>query len=241
MTGGVAERLAGVRSRIDAACGRVGREPSEIGIVAVGKTFGPAEVAGAAGCGLTIIGENRVQEARGKIPLCPGNLEWHMIGHLQRNKVRLAVRLFEMIHSVDSEQLLEAVDSECGVAGKVMPVLLEVNVSGEGSKFGLKVADVPELLVRSRTLMNVDIEGLMTMPPFTADAEGARPFFRKLRELRDEWRELSGVLLESLSMGMSRDFEIAIEEGATWIRLGSVLFGSRKRVIAPGASAASPQ
>lgn len=223
----LAEKLDAIRVRIEGACGRAGREPDEIGLLAAAKKRSPEEVDGAADAGITTIGENRVQEAREKIPLCSGRLEWHMIGHLQSNKVREAVRLFSMIHSVDSSKLLGAIDSACDAAGKTMPVCLEVNVSGESSKFGLAPDDVPGLLDMSTGLMSVDVVGLMTMPPFTVDPEGARPYFRRLRELRDEWAASSGVELRELSIGMSNDFEVAIEEGATWIRLGTVLFGDR--------------
>lgn len=222
-----AERLEEVRKRIKAACGRAGRDPGDVSILAAAKTFGPDNIREAAESGLTVIGENRVQEARQKIPLCPGHLKWHMIGHLQRNKAREAVQLFSMIHSVDSWRLLEAINSACEVTGNVMPVCLEVNVSGESSKFGLAPDEVPGLFEQCGRFMNIDVIGLMTIPPFTKDAQGARPFFRRLRELRDEWQKGCGVCLEQLSIGMSNDFEVAIEEGATWIRLGTVLFGER--------------
>jgi pyridoxal phosphate enzyme (YggS family) len=150
-----------------------------------------------------------------------------MIGHLQRNKVKDAVQLFKMIHSVDSLRLLETINETSKAAGVRMPVCLEVNVSGEGSKFGMKPDELIPVLEYSNKFMNVDVEGLMTIPPFTADPRDARPFFRTLRELRDKCREKTGFSLDQLSMGMSGDFEIAVEEGATWIRLGSVLLGER--------------
>jgi len=222
-----AERLAEVRERVASACARAGRDVGEVTILPVGKTHGPPKIAEAAEAGVAVIGENRVQEALQKIPMCPWHLEWHMIGHLQRNKARHAVRLFTMIHSVDSPRLLETVDMACREEGKTMPVCLEVNVSGESAKFGLAPREVPPMLDRCGSLMNVDVVGLMTMPPFTEDPEDARPVFQRLRELRDVWREQSGFALDELSMGMSHDFEVAIEAGATWIRLGSVLFGAR--------------
>lgn len=178
--------------------------------------------------GFDVFGESRVQEARQKIPLCPGGLTWHMIGHIQRNKARDVVRLFSVVHSVDSVRLLEALDAAAAAEGKTLPVFLEVNVSGEGSKFGLPPAEMPAVLERSATLMNLDVAGLMTIPPFTPDPEDARVHFARLRELRDEWRSASGFPLEELSMGMSHDFEVAIEEGATWVRLGTILFGARE-------------
>jgi len=222
-----AERVEDVRRRVEVACRRAGREPAAVTIVAVSKTFGPEEVRQAADCGLNVLGESKVQEAAQKIPLCPGQLEWHMVGHLQRNKVGLAVKLFKRIHSVDSARLLEAVNAACREEGCVMPVLIEVNVSGERSKFGLPPAEVPALLEQSSRLMNVSVAGLMTVPPFEPEPEAARPFFRRLRECRDAWRASTGFELPELSMGMSHDFEVAIEEGATWVRIGTAIFGSR--------------
>ncbi len=209
------------------ACARAGRDRSEVAMLAVSKRFGPERVREAAEAGLTLFGENRVQEAKQKIPLCPGHLEWHMIGHLQRNKVRDTVQLFEMIHSVDSLRLLETIEEVSERAGRTLPVCLEVNVSGESSKFGMPPEDLPGVLEASTRMMHVDVIGLMTMPPFTEEAEGARPHFARLRELRDACRDGLGFDLPELSMGMSHDFEVAIEEGATWIRLGSVVFGKR--------------
>jgi pyridoxal phosphate enzyme (YggS family) len=195
--------------------------------VAVSKRHGPDAVRALAESGVDVFGESRVQEAKQKIPLCPMGLTWHMIGHIQRNKVRDVAGLFSYVHSVDSLRLLEALDPAAAEAGKTLPVLLEVNVSGEGSKFGFAPDEVPAVLERCQSLMNLDVSGVMTMAPFTPEAEDARPHFARLRELRDAWRAESGFPLEELSMGMSHDFEIAIEEGATWIRLGTILFGAR--------------
>ena len=228
---GMSDRLGEIRKRIEAACGRVGRDPQGVSVLAVAKKFGPDEVREAAECGLTVIGESRVQEAKQKIPLCPGSLQWHFIGHLQRNKVRDAVQWFTMIHAVDSWKLLETINEACQTLGRVMPVCLEVNVSGERSKFGLPPEEVTAVLQRCGSLVNVDIVGLMTIPPFTEDPEDARPFFRRLRELRDAWASGGDLPLRELSMGMSNDFEIAIEEGATWIRVGTLLFGDRARKL----------
>lgn len=225
---GIAERLAGVMAAIGAACRRVGRSPDDVKICAVAKTFGPDAVADAARCGLTVIGENRVQEAQQKIPQCPGALEWHMVGHLQRNKVRAAAQLFGMVHSVDSPRVLDALSAACAEEGVSLPVCIEVNVSGESSKFGVPPADVPAMLERAAALPDVDVVGLMTIPPFKPEVEDVRPFFRALRELRDECGRQTAIELPELSMGMSHDFPVAIEEGATWIRLGTALFGERK-------------
>lgn len=225
----LADRLNGIRERIHRACERSRRRGDEVKLLPVSKKVAPEVISEAAACGLSVFGESRVQEARQKIPLCPGRLSWHMVGHLQTNKVRDAVGLFRMIHSVDSEKLLRCIDRAVGASGMPMPVCIEVNVSGEGRKFGVDPASMPGVLKAANELMHVDVVGLMTMPPLTRDPEDARPYFRRLRELRDAWRDESGFELPELSMGMSHDFEIAIEEGATWVRLGTILFGKRPR------------
>lgn len=223
-----AENLEVVRKRITAACDACGRSIDEVNLLAVGKKHGPDAMREAFDAGISVIGENRVQEARQKISLCPGGIEWHLIGHLQSNKVKLAVQLFSMIHSIDSLRLLEMVNTACAGAGKVMPVCLQVNISGEATKSGMEPDDVLTVLEGAQKLFNVDVVGLMTIPPFREDVEDARQYFAALRKLRDELRDVSGFDLPELSMGMSHDFEIAIEEGATWIRVGSALFGKRK-------------
>lgn len=228
----LAERYAAIRQRIEEACGKAGRPVSSVGLIAVSKTHGPERVAEAAAAGLTIFGENKVQEARAKIPLCPGHLIWHLVGHLQSNKAHAACELFDVIHSVDSLKLLQTIDRACDELGRTMKVLLEVNVSGEGSKFGAAPESVPALLEAANQLSRVEVRGLMTMPPLTPEAEDARPHFRRLRELRDEWSSSLGIRLDELSMGMSGDFPVAIEEGATWIRVGTALFGERERKTA---------
>ncbi|MDP2989950.1 MAG: YggS family pyridoxal phosphate-dependent enzyme [Kiritimatiellota bacterium] len=227
MTPSFEDNFAEVRRRIQAACDRAGRCPEEVRVLAVSKTHGPECVQEAAACGLTFFGESRVQEAKQKIPLCPTALTWHLIGHLQTNKVKDAVNLFHLIQAVDSLKLLLAIETAAETAGRVMPVFLEVNVSGESSKFGLAPEAVPGILQAANGLRRVEIRGLLTMPPLAEDPEHARPFFRTLREHRDRWRQETGFELRELSMGMSHDFEVAVEEGATWIRLGSILFGKR--------------
>jgi len=222
-----ADRLSRIRERVVRACERAGRNPETVNLLPVSKTHGPERVCEAAACGLAVFGENRVQEAKQKIPLCPGHLAWHLVGHLQTNKVKDAVRLFTVIHSVDSVKLLTAIDAAGELTGRIMPVFLEVNVAGESSKFGLAPAEVPSVLNAANALQRVEVAGLMTIPPVAEEPEHARMFFRQLRELRDRWRPETGFDLNELSMGMSHDFEVAIEEGATWIRLGTVLFGSR--------------
>lgn len=228
MSASLQERVDAVIERMAQACARCGRDLSSVQLIAVSKTYEAEAIRAAAECGLRVFGESKVQEAKAKIPLCPGNLTWHMIGHLQRNKVGMAVELFDRIHSVDSQRLLEAVDHASSEAGKTMPVLLEVNVSGEASKYGLPPGDVPAVLTAANGLNHVTVAGLMTMPPFTDEPEKARAHFRKLRELRDQWRDELGFGLEELSMGMSHDFEVAIEEGATWVRVGTAIFGERE-------------
>lgn len=224
-----ADRYDAIRQRMAAACERAGRDPSTLRMIAVSKTHGPERVAEAAAAGVTIFGENKVQEARAKIPLCPGHLVWHLVGHLQSNKAFAACELFDVVHSVDSLKLLQVIDRACDELGKTMKVLIEVNVSGEGSKFGAAPEAVPALLEAANSLTRVEVRGLMTMPPFMPEAEDARPHFRRLRELRDGWSETTGIPLDELSMGMSGDFEVAIEEGATWVRIGTALFGEREK------------
>jgi len=220
-------RLAAIRERMAAACRRAGRAPDTVALVAVSKTYSPAIVREAVACGVRTFGESRVQEARQKVPLCPSGLEWHLIGHLQRNKVREAARLFTMVHAVDSLRLMEALDVACAEAGVTMPICLEVNVSGEAAKYGFAPDEVPAALEAATCLMRLDVDGVMTIPPFDPDPERARGYFSRLRELRDEWAAASGFPLSTLSMGMSTDFEVAIEEGATLVRVGTALFGPR--------------
>jgi pyridoxal phosphate enzyme (YggS family) len=221
------ERIDAVRERMAEACTRSGRSIDEVRLVAVSKTYPPERVEEAAACGLHVFGENRVNEAEAKIPACSSSLEWELIGHLQRNKVRRVIPLFRMIQAVDSLELLAKIDSCAKDCGKTMPVCLEVNVSGEGSKFGFAPDAVTQALEAATTMINVDVVGVMTIPPFTPDPEDVRPVFARLRELRDKWADASGFALSELSMGMSGDFEVAIEEGSTCVRVGTAIFGSR--------------
>jgi len=216
----IAQNLEQIQGRLAAAAQRVGRDPADITLIAVSKTVAPDQVAEALAAGIHIFGESKVQEARAKIPLVSGRARWQMIGHLQSNKAREAVELFELIHSVDSVKLAGALDRCAAEAGKTQPVLLEVNVSGEGSKYGIAPPALPAVLAEIQQLARVEVRGLMTIPPAGKEA---RPFFRQLRELRD------AAGLRELSMGMSHDFEIAIEEGATMVRVGTALFGERQR------------
>jgi hypothetical protein len=223
----IAENLERVRARIAAACVRAGRAPEAVRLLAVSKTFGPEAVRAAAAAGQRLFGENRVQEAAAKIPECPGHLEWHLVGHLQGNKAAAAARLFDWVHSVDSVRRLEALDRHAGEAGRALQVLVQVNVSGERSKSGLAPETVPEVLALADRLRNVTIAGLMTIPPLAEDPEKSRPYFRKLRELRDQWAAGLGPGWVELSMGMTHDLEVAIEEGATFVRVGTGIFGVR--------------
>jgi len=216
-----------VRGRIAEACRRAGRDPGEVTLIAVSKGHPPEAVRAAHEAGMTIFGENRVQEASQKIPLCPSSLVWHMVGHLQRNKVRKALPLFEMIHSVDSLRLVEALERECSRLGKVLPVLIEVNVAGESSKYGIAPENLRELLDAAAGCGHLEVRGLMTMPPWSPDPEKVRPYFARLRELLVKAGEEWGHGLVELSMGMSADFEVAIEEGATMVRIGTAIFGRR--------------
>jgi hypothetical protein len=223
----LAANLEAVQQRINAACERAGREPGSVTLVAVTKTQPPEVVAEAAKAGLSLFGENKVQEAKAKIPLCPGRLRWHLVGHLQTNKCRDAVALFEMIQSVDSLHLAEEIAKRADQAAKTMPVLLEVNAVGEASKFGYAPEQLLEELSRINALPRLEIHGLMTVPPWTLDPERVRPVFRQLRELKERCEQILGAPLPHLSMGMTGDFEVAIEEGATMIRVGTALFGAR--------------
>jgi pyridoxal phosphate enzyme (YggS family) len=222
----ISGNLEAVEARIAAACEKSGRRRSDIKLVAVSKTKPVESVLEAAGAGQILFGENRVQEAQNKIPLCPGNLQWHLIGHLQSNKARIAASgLFRMIHSVDSERLISLLDEYAAVP---LPVLIQVNVSGEGSKEGCTPQDAPALIEAANQCGKVEVHGLMTIPPFTPDPEKARLHFSNLRKLRDRLQQETGTPLPELSMGMSHDFEIAIEEGSTFVRVGSDIFGERK-------------
>ena len=224
------EILAEVRSRIDAACARSGRSVDDVEIIAVTKTHGAEVVKEAWDAGLRIVGENKVQEAAWKKPASVTGPMWHLIGHLQSNKVRHALELFDFIHSVDSAKLADRINFIADSIGASPHVLIEVNVSGEKSKSGMRPEDVrPTLEHIAAECPRVTVEGLMTMAPFSENPEDARPYFRRLRELRDGLQDMLGIGLPRLSMGMSGDYEVAVEEGATWVRLGTVLFGERPK------------
>ncbi len=226
----IAANLHSVQQRIAAACGRVGRDPASVTVVAVSKGHPAATVRAAEDLGVTLLGENRVQEAKAKIGLCPGHLRWHLIGHLQSNKCRDAVHFFSMIQSVDSLALAQEINKWADKSAKTMPVLLEVNVAGESSKFGYAPERVLAELSEINALPKIEVHGLMTVAPWTQEAEKVRPVFRRLAELKKQCEEILGAPLPHLSMGMSGDFEVAVEEEATMIRVGSAIFGPRPPV-----------
>lgn len=206
---------------------RVGRSPEEIKLIAVSKSVSIDKILEAADLGLRFFGENRVQEAKEKIEkIRDFNIEWHMIGHLQTNKAKDAVKLFSMIQSVDSERVATAIDREAQKIGKIQRVLIQVKLSDEESKYGVEEKELTKLLEVCQNLKNITVEGLMTIPPYFENPEDVRPYFRKLREIRDSLLPRYPYLKE-LSMGMSHDFEVAIEEGATMVRIGTALFGQR--------------
>ncbi len=227
------QRLERIKDRIEAACIRSGRDSSSLLLVAVSKTYPPEAVDMLARLGCRVFGESRVQEAAQKIPLCASGLDWHGIGHLQRNKAAMAVALFSRLHSIDTVRLLEKVESCAASAGRNVHACLEVNVSGESSKYGFAPDEVPGVLEVLPRLRYVQVDGLMTIAPFAQDPEDSRVHFRRLRELRDKWVREVGWPLKELSMGMSGDMEVAIEEGATMVRVGTALFGPRPK---PGGS-----
>jgi pyridoxal phosphate enzyme (YggS family) len=223
----IAANFDRVREQIANACANSGRGVDEVELVAVTKTHPAEKIRDAIDAGQTLFGENKVQEARGKIPELPSTVRWHFIGHLQKNKIRHALPLFEMIHGVDSLELATAINRIADEDGHRPRVLLEVNVAGEGSKFGFKPERLRDEFEQLLALDRLTIEGLMTIPPPAPEAEASRKFFVQLRELRDHLQESAVVQLPQLSMGMTDDFQIAIEEGATLVRVGTAIFGKR--------------
>ncbi len=228
-------RLTEISERISAACRRAGRQASEVTLVGVSKTFPASLVRTAIESGLGVIGENRVQEAADKITelkevSAQHGVQWHLIGHLQSNKARLALELFDVVETVDSLKLAERLSKIAGESGKVLPIFIEVNLGGEGSKAGVSPEGVLQLCRETSRLDQLQLIGLMAVPPFSDNPEDVRPYFRRLREILQEAQRagIGGERFKQLSMGMSSDFEVAIEEGATYVRIGTALFGSRK-------------
>jgi len=226
----IADNLRNVRQRVATACQRTGRDPASVTLLTVSKGHSSEAVRAASELGLVLFGENRVQEAKIKIGQCPNRLRWHLIGHLQSNKCRDAVHFFEMIQSVDSLELAREINKWAEKSVKTMPVLLEVNIAGESSKFGYPPEKVAQDLAEINRLPKIEVHGLMTVAPWTTEPEKVRPVFRRLRELKTACEDILGAPLPHLSMGMSGDFEVAVEEGATMIRLGHALLGPRKAV-----------
>lgn len=223
----IAANLREVRERMAAASRKAGRDPESVELIAVSKTF-PAElIREAADCGQTLFGESRQQEAEPKIAVLPSRLRWHFIGRLQTNKVRKILPLFEAVHAVDSPRLAAHIGHVAEDLGLFPKVFLQVNVGGEESKGGFEPDEIEREMESLLSLGRLEIEGLMTIPPAGPDAESARKWFVSLRELRDRLSAGFGVPLEALSMGMSGDYEVAIEEGATHVRVGSAIFGKR--------------
>lgn len=225
----IAENLERVRSQIADAAKKKGRSPDDIELVAISKTHDAEKVRAAYEAGQTLFGESRVQEARTKIPLLPSSLRWHFVGHLQKNKIRHALPLFELFHSVDSLALAQEMNRIADEDGMHPRVLLEVNVSGEGSKFGFKPETVRAEMESLLALPRLSIEGLMTIPPFAEGAEASRKFFVQLCEFRDALEKEFDMKLPQVSMGMTNDFTVAIEEGATLVRVGTAIFGERSK------------
>ena len=222
-----ADRLRVVRDNIAAAAGRAGRRPGDVDLVAVSKTHPPDCIREVAENGQVLFGENRVQEARAKIPLLPGRLRWQFIGHLQKNKIRAALPLFELFHCVDSLETAQQFQRIAGEDGRRPQVLLEVNVAGESTKFGFAPATLRAQIEEIMALDRLEITGVMGMAPFDPEPEKSRPYFQQLRALRDQLEKAAGVGLPQLSMGMSGDYLVAIEEGATIVRVGTAIFGTR--------------
>jgi pyridoxal phosphate enzyme (YggS family) len=231
----IPDNIAEIRRRIEVAARRSGRPAEDIALMAVTKTHPAERIREAYAAGLRMFGENRVQEFVGKAAAVADleGAEWHMIGHLQTNKAVKTAELFGAVDSVDSLKLAEKLDAAAQKLGKKLPVLIEVNVGGETAKSGVAVEspELEQLLLAAPGLEALQFRGLMTVPPFTDDPEGARGFFRKLRELRDRIaaRKLPAVSMEVLSMGMSHDFEVAVEEGSTCVRVGTAIFGERAK------------
>ena len=217
-------RLASIRAQIEAAALNCGRLPQDVTLIAISKTHPASFVKTAIELGVTDVGENRVQEAEQKInEVGRTKARWHLVGHLQANKARRAVQLFDVIHSLDSLELAQRLDRLCGEEGReTLPVLIQVDLGHEETKSGIDESSLPQLLDGLAGLSRIQLIGLMTLPPFFDDPDQARPFFRRLRELRDKW-----VPNGELSMGMTHDFAVAIEEGATMVRIGTAIFGER--------------
>ena len=226
----IADNIKTVMDRIASAAKRTRRDPASVKLVVVTKTVDVERIREAVAAGAAILGENRVQEAKEKIEKLGAAASWHLVGHLQANKAKYAVKLFDLIHSVDSMELAQEIDRQAAKIGKVQNILVEVNIAGEVSKAGMTVRNAPALVRGAAKLSNVAIQGLMTIPPFSVSPEDSRPYFCVLRELAESIAKehIPNAAMNELSMGMSGDFEIAVEEGATMVRVGTAIFGERK-------------
>jgi len=226
----IADNLNAIMNKIAAAAKRSERDPSSVKLVVATKTIEIERIQEAVSAGATILGENRVQEAKEKIEKLGAVAHWHLIGHLQSNKAKYAVKLFNMIHSVDSLELATELDKQAAKIHKVQDVLIEVSIAGEANKAGVAVQDAAAVIQEAAKLKNISVKGLMTIPPFLDDPEAVRPYFRMLRELAASIAKanIPGLSMQELSMGMSGDFEVAVEEGATMVRVGTAIFGERK-------------
>jgi len=227
--GAIADDLRRVRERMAAAARRAGRDAASITLVGVSKTVPPERIREAIDAGLADLGENRVQEARDKALRLPGAVRWHLVGHLQANKANHAARLFDVVHSLDSIDILERLERAAQREGRRMMAMIQVDLAGETTKFGAAAVDLDRLLAAAAGCRNVRVRGLMVLPPYDPDPEKSRPYFRRLRELLQGAQGRHPDLeLRDLSMGMTEDFEVAIEEGATMVRVGRALFGERR-------------
>jgi PLP dependent protein len=225
----IVKNLTTVMGRISAAAQTCGRDPRSVQLVAAAKSQPVERVRRALDAGIGIVGENYIQEAQAKFEMLSNpSIRWHFIGHLQRNKAKYAVRLFELIHSVDSVRLAAELDRQARNAGRTQPILVQVNISGEPSKSGVGEAQTSELIRTLAEFSHIRVQGLMTMPPYFDAPERARPYFAALRRLRDRLQQILGMPLKELSMGMTGDFEVAIQEGATLVRIGTAIFGDRR-------------
>jgi hypothetical protein len=226
----IAANINKIKQRIAVAAVRVGRDPHSIKLMAVTKTVPPERILKAIEAGVTLLGENYVQEAKDKIALIGDSARWHMIGHLQTNKAKYAVKLFDCIHSVDRLELAQELDRRARPGGSKINILVEVNVSGEQTKNGVPALEAMDLIQRLSHLDNLAVHGLMTMAPYADNPENSRPYFKALRNLRNDILRtgIIGIRMEELSMGMTDDFEVAIEEGSTIIRVGRAIFGERQ-------------
>ena len=225
----VAENLEQVRKNIELACKEAGRDPKEVTLISVSKTKPVSMLQEAYDAGSRDFGENKVQEIMDKVPQLPSDIRWHMIGHLQRNKIKYIIDKVCMIHSIESVRLAEAVSEEAAKHGRVIPVLVEVNMAGEETKFGIRPEETEDFIREIRLLPNIQVNGLMTIAPYTENAENNRIYFRNLKKLYVDIKEknIDNVVMSHLSMGMTGDYEVAIEEGATMVRVGTGIFGER--------------